>query len=151
MATTYAEIYDLFLIQIKDWKLVQLYATSPTDFATYLKGFLILAVPSFSDFCSQSLARNDTTVTFTETLTDVNKEILSLLMVEKWLEKEIQDIRQMALHVQDKDFKTYSEAQNLKEKSEYLSMTREKISQKITEQAWLNNNWESWHNGIFYT
>jgi len=149
MTTDYSEVYDLFLQQIKDWKLDALYTADPSYFETYLQGFLVLAIPGFTEYSDQDLTRDDDTNKFTETLTDENKTILSLMMVEQWATKELQDIRQSNLHVQDKDFKTFSESQNLREKSNYLITLREKISQTITEYAWLNNDWTSWLSGEF--
>lgn len=149
MGTPYSDVYDKFLVQIKDWKIDALYAIDPNDMETYLEGFLILAVPFFVPFSDQSLARNDTTEEFDETLTDENVTILSIMMTEQWLLKEIQDIRQIKLHVTDKDFKTYSEAQNLREKSNYLITVREKISQIVVDYSWGNNDWESWVAGDF--
>lgn len=149
MATAYSDIYDRFLIQVKDWKIDALYATSPTDMETYLEGFLVLSVPVFVPFADQSLARNDSTGEFTETLTDENITVLATLMTEQWLLKEIQDIRQINLHVTDKDFKTYSEGQNLREKSSYLTIVREKLSQILVDYSWGNNDWEAWIAGDF--
>lgn len=149
MGTAYSDIYDRFLVQIKDWKIDALYAVDPDDMETYLQGFLILSVPLFSPFADQDLERNDTTGEFTEILTDENITILSKMMVEQWLLKEIQDIRQINLHVTDKDFKIYSEAQNLREKSSYLIQVRESISQMILDYSWGNNDWESWVAGDF--
>jgi len=134
---------------VKDWKIDALYATSPTDMETYLEGFLVLSVPVFVPFADQSLARNDSTGEFTETLTDENITVLATLMTEQWLLKEIQDIRQINLHVTDKDFKTYSEGQNLREKSSYLTIVREKLSQILVDYSWGNNDWEAWIAGDF--
>lgn len=149
MTTPYSDIYDLFLQQIKDWKLDALYTADPMDFEVYLEGFLVLSLPSFLEHCDQDLTRDDSTRIFTETLTDENKVILSMKMTEQWLMKEVQDIRQMNLHVTDKDFKTFSEAQNLREKSNYLITIRERISQAVTEYSWYNNDWTSWIAGEF--
>ena len=149
MTTSYSLIYDLFLMQIKDWKLDTLYASSVTDFETYLQGFLVLAIPGFTEFCDQSLARDDGVGEFTEDLTDKNKIFLSQMMTERWLDKEVQDIRQVNLHVTDKDFKTYSEGQNLREKSNYLVLIREKISQSLVEYAWYGKDMTNWLAGTF--
>ena len=39
--TAYTEIYDLFLMTAKDYKLDELYNLSVESFSTYLQGFLI--------------------------------------------------------------------------------------------------------------
>ena len=151
MITAYSLVYDLFMQQIKDWKLDALYDTDVDDFETYLQGFLVLAIPFFSDFCDQSLAHNNGTALFTETLTEENIVILSKMMVKEWLKKETDDIRQINLKLNDsKAFKTYSEAQNLREKSNRLIQIEEEISQMITGYSWYNNDWDSWIAGTFY-
>lgn len=151
MTTAYADIYDLFLIQIKDWKIDALYASNVSDFSTYLKGFLVLTIPEFTVFSDQSLERDDSASTFDEDLTDKNKQMLASLMIQKWLEKEIQDIRQMNLHITGRDYKTYSEAQNLRGKSDYLILVREDNDQAISDYAWNGQDFTDWIAGDFPT
>lgn len=141
MATDYSDIYDLFLQRVKDWKLDALYTSDPTTFETYLEGFLVLSVPLFYE-SDQSLARDDTLKQFTEDLSDANKEILSMLMVLKWFEKETQNITQFTMALQDKDFKRYAEANNLKSKEEWMIFIEEQKDQRILEYSW--NNSSSW-------
>lgn len=150
MATPYDEVFDLFMFHIKDWKLETLFQTNPSDFETVLQGFMVLALPKFEN-CDQSLARTDSSKTFTETLSEKNKTIIAALMVEKWLEREVQDIRQMNIHLTDRDFKHYSEAQNLKEKSDHWSKVQELNSQTLVDYS-LNNRslWSDWLSGNFY-
>jgi len=151
MTTAYDSVYDLFLIEIKDWKIDALYTASPTNFAIYLKGFLVLCIPEFDVFSDQSLARTDSTSLFTETLTDKNMQILAKMMVIKWMKKEIQDVRQMNLHITGKDFRTYSEAQNLKGKESYLIFMKEELSQALSNYAWYGYDFTDWQAGTFET
>src|SRR5690348_16402444 len=106
MGTSYMDIFNLFMQQLTDYRLIQLYTTPTTgvvDFENYLTGFLLLAIPEFYP-CSQNLSnRNDTTKTFNYDMTLDNQKILSKFMVKEWLGKEINDILQIRLHVQDKD------------------------------------------------
>ena len=85
MGSKFSEIFDLFMVQVKDWRLQSLYESSTLDFEVYLSGFLMLSIPQFQEVCNQSLAHNEETKEFTEVLTLDNKTILSKLMVEKWL------------------------------------------------------------------
>jgi len=149
MTTPYSSIYDLFLVQIKDWKLDALYNTSETEFETYLQGFLILGIPEFTEFCDQSLVRDDDAGTFTEDLTDKNLQMLSKYMIRAWLFKEIQDVRQIKLHVGDKDFRIASEANNLRAKESYMILTEENISQALIEYSWYGKDFTGWVDGIF--
>lgn len=151
MTTKYSEVYDLFLTKVTDWKLEKLYEVSPEDFETVLHSYMVVALPKFKN-CNQSLSRNDLTDSFTETLTEDNKITIASIMVESWLEKEVNDIRQMALHIQDKDFKTYAEANNLKEKSFHWSRIKEQNSQMLVDYSLDNNDlWKDWLSGNFYT
>jgi len=151
MGSSFSQVFDLFMIQIKDWRLQNLYESSVLDFEKYLSGFLVLSVPQFETVCNQSLAYDETTSSFTETLAKDNLVILAQLMVEKWLEKEVQDVNQMNLHLQDRDFKVYSESQNLREKSTHLDKTKEYNSQAMTSYSYnKSTDWAKWFSGTFY-
>jgi len=149
MTTPYSDIFDLFTMLTKDYRLDALYSTSLEDFEAYLTGWLVFAVRDFSDICDQSLVRNDTTNLFTETLTDTNKVLLAELMVKYWLDQSVQDILQMNLHLQDRDFKTFAESQNLREKSAHLDKIKETLSQKMLSYAYAGNDWTEWFVGNF--
>jgi len=131
MSTPYSEIYELFQTGLKDPTLDRLFQKSIEDYENYLKPFLIIAISEF-DFCKQDLEdRDDDECNFNITLGTKEKVILSKLMKIAWLEKEIHDINQMKLHLQDGDFKTYSEAQNLKAKQDLLIIETELIDKSI--------------------
>ena len=149
MATTYSEIYDLALITIRDYKLDELYDLNPTDFETYLKGFLIRAIPKFTN-CQQDLDdRDDVADTFNITLTTKEQDILASLLINQWLNKEIQDVTQFNLHLNDTDFKHYAEGQNLKEKQNKFDENREIVNQDMVDYGLKNVDWTSWANGNF--
>ncbi len=146
--TTFGEVYDLFMQYITDYKLVALYNASVTDFETYLSAWLKSAITDFKN-CNQSLTY--ATGEFTVTLTEENIKILALLMKKYWLAKEIENVNQMNLHVQDKDFKTFAESNNLKEKRETLESDIEKLSQTLVDYGLGNATlWENFYNGVFY-
>ena len=149
MATTYEEIYDLFTVQIRDYELDALYTSSATNWATYLEGFLILSIPKFRN-CAQDLTdRNDTTQTFNITLTDDENSILSELMVVEWLNRDIHDIRQMRLHLNDTDFKHYAEANNLNAKESAKSQIRNEVYQQMVEYGLDHTAWADWADGDY--
>ena len=92
LATPYSDIIDLAMIRLTNYELDALKASSPTNFYTYMTGMLVSGIPNFTN-CKQDLTdRNDTTMTFNITLTDAEKDILSLLTSIQVLEKEIFDI-----------------------------------------------------------
>lgn len=150
MATTFSNIYDLFLVGVRDYKLDKLFAISPTDLETYLQGFIMKAIPYF-DNCKQNLEDfNSTTGTFNITLTLTEQNILSDLMTIQWLLKEIQDVTQFQNLLNDTDFKMYSMGQNLKEKSDYYKSIREIANQRMVDYGLKNNDWNSWAGGNFF-
>lgn len=153
MGTTNAEITDLFLARIDDYKILSLYQTSGSSVTgTYLEPFLLDAIDQF-DVCDQSLAYttsgSSTDGYFTEILTSENKNVLSKIMVLSWLAKTIQQTLQMQNFVTDRDFKTFSAAQNLQAKKEYYLVKVEEISQLLENYALKRTNWASWNNQSF--
>jgi len=153
MTTSFVTVFDLFMSQIEDYRLLSLYnediLNDTTNLNTYLLGFMILAIPEFTS-CTQDLTdRDDTTMVFNFTMTDENKKILSKLMVKEWLAKELKDILQMRWNITDSDFKHYSEAQNTKSKQDVLSELREECSQLLVDYAFRHNDWSAWFLGNF--
>jgi hypothetical protein len=146
--TEFNEIFDNFMMTVEDYRLIALFNTSETDFSTYLSGWLIQAIPEFTN-CDQSLDYSSST--FTETLTQKNITILALLMKKKWFERELENILQMTNVVQDRDFKMYSQANNMKEKRERLITLQEELSQKLVDYG-LNysTDWANWLNGVYF-
>jgi hypothetical protein len=154
--TTFVDIYDLFLQLISDYRLTALYtddvANSTSNLDTLLESWLMLAIPDFENVCTQDLEdRTDASETFDIVLTTENKTILAQIMVKYWLTREVNDILQMRLKVQDKDFHTYSENANLKEKSAWLSKVKEEISQRLVDYGYKNADWQFWITDGFNT
>jgi hypothetical protein len=148
MATSLREVYDLFTQLVTDYRLTDLFETSEDDFDTYLEAWLIYAITDFS-MCDQSLDYDATSKEFTVTLTARNKVILARLMAKYWLKRLVNDITQMNLHITDRDFRMASEAQNLKQKREYLILVEEELSQLINNYQYSNVEWDEWYNQNF--
>lgn len=146
--TTFNEIYDFFMTTVTDYRLVTLFNTSESDFQTYLSAWLIQSIPEFKN-CDQSLSYASSE--FTEVLSQKNINVLALLMKKKWFEKELENILQMTNVVQDRDFKMFSQANNMKEKRERLITLQEEVSQKLVEYGLdYTVDWSSWFNGEYY-
>lgn len=140
MATSFDTIEDLALTVISDYKLVKLYNQSEEDFKTYCDGFLVNAVPNFTQ-CQQDLSYDLTTRTFTSDFTALEISILADFWAISWLTKEVQDATQINLKLSTSGgFETHSEAQNLKEKSSWLDRLRERVYQKITDYQLLDES-----------
>ena len=147
MATLFTEIYDLAMVEIRDYQLDQLYVSSVPDFNSFMAGFLNRAIPKF-DYCLKDLTDRDLTQ-FNPTLNDKEKDILATLLSISWFTSKVQDVTQFQLHLNDTDFKHYAEGQNLKEKSVHLDKLREKVKQDMTDYGLTNTDWTVYGNGDF--
>jgi hypothetical protein len=148
MGTSLSEIYDLFMQNVTDYRLIDLFNSSQPDFENYLEAWLIYAITEF-DMCDQSLIYDDSTKIFLVDLSVTNKAILAKLMVRYWLQKTVNDVTQFNLHVTDRDFKVASEAQNLREKVTYLNIVKEDCSQLLVNYGYKRVEWTEWYNQDF--
>jgi|WetSurMetagenome_2_1015567.scaffolds.fasta_scaffold10985_4 hypothetical protein len=145
MGTESSEIFDLFMLLQTDYRLNSIYTNSGSSlFGDYLQPWLLFAINDFDGICRESLNYDVTTQIFTNTLSQQTKLILAQLLVRYWIQKEVQDIVQMRLHIQDKDFKTFAEANNLKEKQNLYNQKREELSQILTNYELKNTDWIDW-------
>lgn len=150
MNTTYDEIIDLALISIEDFHLNHLSKSSPTKFKIVLEGFFIRGLPNF-DNCVKDLSdRNDEARTFNFALTDMEKSILADYTVLAWLDKQINDVRQITGMLQNKqEAHRYSEANLLNAKRERRIQVAEDVAQKKTRYGLNNAPWKDWYNGKY--
>ena len=141
MATPYSEVFDLFLTSIQDYRINRLYEKSVEDMENYLMSFLIKAIVNFRKCKTDLEDRDDTNKIFNQTLSTDEKVILSNLMIVEWLTKEVNDILSLRNFLQDTDFKTYSQANNLKEKRELLTTMKEMVDKQIIQYSYNNFDW----------
>jgi hypothetical protein len=154
MATNSSEIYDLFLSRVNDYRLVSIFQSSGSMvLGSYLEPWILDSISEFSPVCTQSLAFTTTSGSvegfFTETLTTEHMLILSRILVKYWMNKSVNDVLQFSNSLQDSDFKTFSQAQNLKSKQDYLNNIKEEISQILIDYGYKNNDWLNWRNQNF--
>ena len=109
MSTSYGLIFPKFMHEINDFDL-----TSLTEVQMKVENKLTLskAVTLFKK-CKQVLTRDDTTETFTNTLTEEEMWILADYMRKVWLDEKINNGELLKLRLTDKDFKTFSPADQL--------------------------------------
>jgi len=147
MSTPYCEIFNLFLFNIQDYLIDEMYDTSTEDFEIYATNFLLKAIPSFNQ-CKQDLDdRDDTARVFNVTLTLTEKNILANLMTLYWLVKEINNILEMRNFLVSGDYKAFSAANNLKEKRLWYEELSKDVDRQMTSYGYNNNNWSSFFEG----
>jgi len=131
MATSFTDIYDLFLVQLRDYRIDLLADLGESNLNEYLKGFLKFAIDRFSRYCDQDIVTtaNYTTGQFSITVDNKNQIMLAKEMKLFWVEREVNDVLQFQLLLTDADFKRHAESSNLKEKRILQDKIMEQISQ----------------------
>lgn len=150
MGTEISEVLEMALVSIQDYKLNNLYTKSQMheEWKNYLYGFLSLAVADF-DNCVKSLNYDVATGYFDSELNNKEKMILSRWIVYEWFVRETNNILQFNNQLNDNDFKRYSEANNLQQKSEYRDRTREIVMQMMVDYEKNLIDYKEWANGNF--
>ena len=150
-----SEIFDFFLTSVNDYKLTAIYqASGSLVLDTYMEPWLLNSIVEF-DICDQDLSytvsSGSAEGSFDADLTNKNIFMLSQIMTKYWLQKNLNDILQMNNILQDRDYKVYSQANNIKAKQDYYVMKCEEISQRLTNYEYASNDWSSWRNQVFYS
>jgi hypothetical protein len=70
-------------------------------------------------------------------------------MVLRWLTKEINNVNQINLHLNDTDFKLHAASQNLNAKIEHRDRLREIVNQDMTNYSLKNVLWSEWYEGNY--
>ena len=143
MGTPFSIIYDRSLSLLKDYRLDALYAKDKDSFYDSLKGFLLNSTDMFdgslqdltytSQIETDTDGNNVTVYYFDNTLTSKEIYILCLGVMIAWYQNDVNDVTQFRLHLNVRDYKTYSEQANIKQRSEVLDKMREELSRNITE------------------
>ena len=147
MATSVSDIFDLFMTRVNDYQLTAIYNTSASTLNMHLEPYLLDTIQEF-DICDQSL---DYTLTsgsvegyFTETLNNRNKYMLSRIMVKFWWAYQVRNLLQFSNLLQDSDFRTFSQAQNLQAKQQTYNTEREEVSQLLVDYGLKGIPWNEW-------
>ena len=142
--TPYDDIIDLALVSIEDYHLNKLAINSPNDFNIVLEGFMIRGLANFEN-CNKDLSqRSDKDRLFKVKLDEIEKSIIADYTVISWLDKEINDVRQITGMMQNqKEAHRYSEANNLNAKVHRRDQLMEQVATKKTIYSlnkvdWLN-------------
>ena len=148
--TPYSEIIDLALVSIEDYHLNRVAVENPGAFLTILEGYMIRGLGNFT-WCKHNLDdRDDSNKRFNVALTSLEKKIIADYTVISWLDKEINDTRQITAMMQNKnEAHRYSEANNLRAKEEWRVKLYEDVGIKKTEYSLINTPWKDWANGDY--
>lgn len=157
--TPFTNIYDRSLVVIQDYKLDNLAKSNYSAFLTFMKGLLTSGVDLFNgclidlswedieeDTDVQQVDENGDPVIddegnpvyvkeintyFVNDLSSKEQSILAMIVVYKWYERELNDVREFKLHLQGRAFRSYSESQLFSRRTEQYNILRENISREI--------------------
>lgn len=137
--TSFDTIEEMALMTINDYKLAKLYNRSLEEFKSWCDGFLMAAIPQFTD-CLKPLDFDLVEREFVSTFDNVEVRILANFFVIAWWERETNDGTQIAQKLNvPSSFKVEGvSAQNMKEKQNIIDKLREENSRLI-------NNYLSQH------
>lgn len=129
--TSFDTIIDNALVIVNDYKLAKLYNQSVTEFQTYCDGFLINAIPNFTQ-CNQDLSYDAVNREFSVDLTPVEISILAKFWVIAWWEREAYNASAIALKLNvSSSFTHHSESQLLKEHRNVIDKLKEDVNRQI--------------------
>lgn len=149
MRVTFKDVLDrCYTTLFTDYKLDNLIKIDEQAFYTFLSGFLVNSIDMFNG-CLTDLSYHEETVVdeegndvviyvFDNELTSKEVYILCLGVSLGWYKKAMDDVTQFKLHLSTKNFKSYSEQQNLQRRLERLGAMEEEFSEAITQYQ-LNN------------
>ena len=130
--TLYSTLYEKCLSRLEDPSLVML---PEEDLENMLHEWLLSAVAKMRKCVSDLSDRDDKLKQFNVDLTDVEQEILSILMVRAWVSQQLHSVTNVLQVFSGKEAKYYSQAQHLAELralDEDLKLEAQKLSRDFT-------------------
>lgn len=132
MATSYEEMYNRCLSRIEDPTLAML---PEEDLENILHGYLMSAIAKHRK-CEHDLSdRDDVLKQFNFDLSDIEKEILTIMMVREWVSVQLHSVTLTLQAFSGKESKYYSQAAHMKElieMDERLRLEAQSLSRDYT-------------------
>jgi hypothetical protein len=136
--TSYEIIYNKFLQRVVDYKILQM---EDEDVKMMLNGWLTSAIANFRTCASDLSKRDDTLEQFEDDLTDLEIEILSILMVSEWLAPQLNSTLLTRQLITGKDEKFYSQSAHLKELMDLQAASDKKARLLLNRYRLINNTY----------
>lgn len=143
MNTTYSDVYELVLALLSSYKIDDIYIKDGEDgIETFFMPYLRIASGELENKSGIDLSdRDDEMRQFNSKLSDGRQLIIAKYIMIGYLSRETHDIMQMQLHLQDGDFKTYAEKNNLDGKLNALYMLKEEVGYDVKRSGYNGFNW----------
>lgn len=144
MNTKYSEVFELVLALLNSYKIDDIYIKNgESGLTTFFMPYLKVASGELENVGSDIdiSDRSDSIYEFNSQLTDGKQLIIAKYIMIGYLSKETHDIMQMQLHLQDGDFKTYAEKNNLDGKLNALYMLKEEVGYDVKRSGYKGYAW----------
>lgn len=143
MVTTYSDIYELVLSLISSYKIDDIYVKDGGDgIETFFMPYLKMASGELENSAGIDISdRDDILRQFNDKFSDGRQLIIAKYIMIGYLSKETHDIMQMQLHLQDGDFKTYAEKNNLEGKLNALYLLKEEVGYDVKRSGYNGFMW----------
>lgn len=140
--TTYLDIIELILSLLKSYEIDGIFDDmSETGVIQLLSPYFKYASGELEIIDSGiNTSRDNVKGEFNHLLSDGEQVIFAKYVLIGYLEKDKNDILQMRLHLQDGDFKTFAEANNLSAKSNSLEKLKEEVGWDIKKLNYAKSN-----------
>ncbi|HXW03437.1 MAG TPA: hypothetical protein VD651_04160 [Nitrosarchaeum sp.] len=132
MATPFEDIYDSFLAKVTDYSFVSF---TEIELEEEFEKYLRFACTKFSS-AGNRLLKNHNTKEFNFDLTDLEIEIISLLMIVEYLNPKIVATENMKQYLATKDYKIYSQANHLSKMIELKNNYRIEANQLMSQYSY---------------
>ena len=128
--TSYTEIFKRFVLKIKDYVLLEL-----TDDEVYQAclNWMNAALPKIRKITSNLSDRDDEIMSFTDDLTEIEKEVIANMMVAEWLQPQVYSQSTINQMYGGKEEKFYSQASQLSELKLLLQQKQEEVYRLINK------------------
>jgi hypothetical protein len=144
MNTKYSDVFELVLALMKTYEIDSIYAKSGENGITFFFiPYLKIASGELENANSgiDLSNRDDILCEFDEALSDGKQLIIAKYILIGYLSRETFDILQMKLHLQDGDFKTYAEKNNLDGKLNALYSLKEEVGYDVKKTGYNQYVW----------
>lgn len=136
MATKFEEIYARYRGRVLNYDMLGLEELMAEE---YEKNLLMLSISDFSDICLKDLSDfDDESCEFNVSLSDKEVNILSLGMVQHFLEPYVYNTDALQNSISTKDFTFYSPANLLEKMTDLLNETQKDLRRAINMYSFRN-------------
>lgn len=133
MTTPFNTVYESFLSKIEDYEILKEINTNITFVNELLYDFLKSAIPKFTYSTKDLSLRDDTLQEFSIDLSEIEIEILAILMVVEYLSPKIIRSENLEQYLGSKDLRQYSPANQLKESRELRESVKREANLLMVE------------------